>query len=83
MYKQFIGINISKDSFDITLLESNAEIKLQDKLTMDKDGFNKLLNYLASYSKDNLLIAMEATGIYHLPLLSGALQTLCKIRNRK
>jgi transposase len=78
MYKQFIGIDISKDSFDITLLESNAEIKLQDKLTMDKDGFNKLLNYLSSYSKDNLLIAMEATGIYHLPLLSFLLENSFK-----
>jgi len=74
MYKQFIGIDISKDSFDLTLLESNGEIKLETKLTMDIDGFNSLLKHLSSYPKDKLLIAMEATGIYHLPLLSFLLE---------
>jgi len=36
MYQQFIGIDISKDSFNITLLESNGEIKLQDKIYIDR-----------------------------------------------
>lgn len=70
MYKQFLGIDISKDSFDVTLLESSGEIKLEEKLTMDRDGLNTLLEHLSSFSKEELLIAMEATGIYHLPLLS-------------
>jgi len=78
MYKQFIGIDISKDSFDVTLLTSSGEIKLQDKLTMDRDGFNTLLKHLSSYSKEELLIAMEATGIYHLPLLSFLLENSFK-----
>jgi transposase len=70
MYKQFLGIDISKDSFDITLLENSGEIKLEKKLLMDRDGFDTLLKYLSLYPKDSLLIAMEATGIYHLPLLA-------------
>jgi transposase len=70
MYKQFLGIDISKDSFDITLLENSGEIKLEKKLLMDRDGFDTLLKYLSLYPKDSLLIAMEATGIYHLPLLT-------------
>ena len=78
MYQQFCGIDISKDSFDITLLNSNGEIKLQDKLLMNRDGFNTLLKYLSSYSKENLLVAMEATGIYHLPLLSFLLENSFK-----
>jgi len=78
MYKQFIGIDISKDSFDVTLLTSSGKIKLQDKLTMDRDGFNTLLKHLSSYSKEELLIAMEATGIYHLPLLSFLLENSFK-----
>lgn len=72
--KQFIGIDISKDSFDVALLEGSGEIKLEVKLTMDRDGFDTLLKYLSSYSKEELLIAMEATGIYHLPLLSFLLE---------
>lgn len=70
MYKQFLGIDISKDSFDITLLKSSGEVKLEKKLLMDRDGFDTLLKYLSLYPKDSLLIAMEATGIYHLPLLT-------------
>jgi len=74
MYQQFIGIDISKDSFDVTLLTDSGEIKLQSKLTMDKDGFNALLKHLSSLPKEELLITMEATGIYHLPLLSFLLE---------
>jgi len=74
MYQQFCGIDVSKDSFDITLLESSGEVKLQEKLTMDREGFNTLLEYLSSYPKEKLLVSMEATGIYHLPLLSFLLE---------
>ena len=78
MFEQFLGIDISKDSFDITLLESSGEIKLQEKLLMDRDGFDTLLEYLSSCSKDKLLVSMEATGIYHLPLLSFLLENSFK-----
>jgi len=78
MYEQFVGIDISKDSFDVVLLSSSGEIKLEKKLTMDRDGFNTLLEYLSSYSKEELLVAMEATGIYHLPLLSFLLKNSFK-----
>ena len=78
MYQQFCGIDVSKDSFDITLLESSGEVKLQEKLTMDRDGFNALLEHLSSYSKEKLLVSMEATGIYHLPLLSFLLENSFK-----
>jgi transposase len=74
MYQQFCGIDVSKDSFDITLLESSGEVKLQEKLSMDREGFNALLRYLSTYSKEKLLVSMEATGIYHLPLLSFLLE---------
>ena len=78
MYKQFAGIDISKDSFDVTLLSSSGEIKLEKKFTMDRDGFDTLLEHLSSYSKEKLLVAMEATGIYHLPLLSFLLDNSFK-----
>lgn len=74
MIKQFIGIDISKDSFDVTLLEGSGEIKLEVKLTMDREGFDTLIKYLSPYAKEEQLIAMEATGIYHLPLLSFLLE---------
>ena len=69
MYKYFLGIDISKDSFDVTLLEANKQL-FHNKFNMDIKGFNDLLQSLSLYPKDKLLIAMESTGIYHLPLLS-------------
>ena len=51
MFEQFCGIDVSKDSFDITLLESSGEVKLQEKLIMDREGFDTLLGYLSSYTK--------------------------------
>ena len=78
MYQQFCGIDVSKDSFDITVLSVNGEVKLQEKLSMDKEGFNTLLKHLSSYDKEKLLVSMEATGIYHLPLLSFLLENSFK-----
>lgn len=78
MYKQFLGLDISKDSFNATLLESSGEVKLEEKFTMDKSGFDTLVEYLSSYSKDELLVSMEATGIYHLPILSFLLENSFK-----
>jgi transposase len=69
MYKYFLGIDISKDSFDVTLLKANKQL-FHSKFDMDIKGFNDLLQSLASYPQDTLLITMESTGIYHLPLLS-------------
>ena len=41
---------------------------------MDMLDFTKLSSYLAPFSKDEILIVMEATGIYHLTLLSYLLE---------
>jgi len=70
MYEYFMGIDISKDSFDAALLNSDGEIKSQYKLSMDREGFDKLLGYLSIFDKDKLLISMESTGVYYFPLLS-------------
>ena len=73
MFKIFLGIDIS--SFDIALLDSNSQVKLSKKLSMDKNGFNELFSSLKNYDKNEILIAMEATGIYHLSLLSFLLDS--------
>ncbi len=74
MFKHFLGIDISKDSFDIALLDSKARLVLKDKLSMSKDGFDTLKEYLLLYNKDEMLLILESTGIYHLPLLSFLLE---------
>ena len=74
MYKYFLGIDISKDSFDFCFTDETEKVLYKDHYQMDMNDFTKLSNYLSSFSKDEILIVMEATGIYHLNLLSYLLE---------
>ena len=74
MYKYFLGIDISKDSFDFCFTDESEKVLLKDNYLMDIEHFTTLANYLASFSNDEILIVMEATGIYHLNLLSFFLE---------
>ena len=74
MYKYFLGIDISKDSFDFSFTDETEKVLYKDNYQMDMDDFTKLSEYLSPFSKDEILIVMEATGIYHLNLLSYLLE---------
>ncbi len=58
-FNQFIGIDISKDVFDISLSK-----KEHHQFTNDKKGFIKFKKLISSGS----LCVMEATGVYHQSL---------------
>jgi transposase len=82
VYKYFLGIvltslrdsaslhDISKDSFNFCFTDETEKVLYKDHYHMDMTDFTKLSDYLAPFSKDEILIVMEATGIYHLNLLS-------------
>ena len=74
MYLNVIGIDISKDSFDLAVVDKLGKISKELKLPMDREGFNKLLEITSNLDKSKTLISMEATGIYHIPLLSFLLE---------
>jgi len=74
MYKYFLGIDISKDSFDFCFTDETEKVLLKDHYLMDIKHFTTLANYLAPFSNGEILIVMEATGIYHLNLLSFFLE---------
>jgi len=74
VYKYFLGIDISKDSFDFSFTDETEKVLYKDHYQMDITDFTKLSEYLSPFSKDELLIVMEATGIYHLNLLSFFLE---------
>ena len=74
MYKYFLGIDISKDSFDFCFTDETEKVLYKDHYQMDMIDFIKLSDYLSPFSKDEILIVMEATGIYHLTLLSYLLE---------
>lgn len=64
----FLGTDVSKDSFDACLINSEQDVIFNEKFTMDLDGFEKLHDLLAEYQLDKILIAMESTSIYHVNL---------------
>ena len=74
MYKYFLGIDISKDSFDFSFTDETEKVLYKDHYQMDMTDFTKLSEYLFPFSKNEILIVMEATGIYHLNLLSFFLE---------
>ena len=67
-FSYFIGIDVSKDSFNFTVIDQNLKSVTDGKYDMDYDGFHKFKTSISRF--DNSIIALESTGIYHVNLLS-------------
>ena len=66
----FVGIDVSKDKLNGTLLMQGRAIK-SIEIANQTSGFKKLekwLKVIPGYQADRLVICMESTSIYHLPL---------------
>jgi transposase len=66
-YDFFIGIDISKKSFDVTLRNKNLKNPICANFSNNNKGFNKLLKWLGAirdFSIQTSLFCMEHTGIY-------------------
>lgn len=63
MSKLFLGVDISKTSFDVALLFTNNKVK-NKKFSNNAKGFSELVEWLKKHKAHNLHICMEATGIY-------------------
>ena len=68
----FVGIDVSKDSFTATAINTNGDLIFSLSTSMDISGFSELLNSILTHSNDlsSVLVAMEATGCYYLNLFS-------------
>lgn len=66
MSKIFLGVDISKSSFDASLLLLDNKIKTKN-FSNNKSGFNLLNNWLktCNISAENIHVCMEATGVYY------------------
>lgn len=68
-FNNIIGIDISKNTFDVALLINN---KLNDSniFSNNLEGFKKLILWLKSKNtnSNNILFCMEKTGIYSIKL---------------
>ena len=65
--KEFIGIDISKLKFDVRIHSNQVSAVFENTNT----GFTKMINWVVKNTtceKDELLFALEHTGIYSLPI---------------
>lgn len=69
MYKNYVGIDVSQDFFDIAVINEKEERLLSKRYNMNKEGFEALRRDISWISQEELLITMEATGVYHFNLL--------------
>jgi len=63
---QYLGIDISKEIFDVALIVDikNPEKVKQKNFTNDQAGFDNLGKWLSSRASEPVHVAMEATGSY-------------------
>jgi transposase len=66
-FECFVGIDISKDKFDVCGVARDEAKLFQFSAAMDRKGFEKLKGHLAGSS---VLIGMESTATYHINLFS-------------
>ncbi|MEW6003659.1 MAG: IS110 family transposase [Nitrospirota bacterium] len=72
LYKLFVGIDVSKDSFVATGINGKGNISFSISDAMTSEGFSQLLKAIVSCCKGfaGVLAAMESTGCYHINLFS-------------
>ena len=51
MYLQFVGIDVSKDSFDVAVISNDKELIFQDKFEMSKSGIDSFIDRLNGLSE--------------------------------
>ena len=68
----FLGIDISKEKFDVCCIGSNGEKRFRMAASMSREGFEELLMQVSFLTKINesVLIGMESTACYHINLYS-------------
>jgi len=70
--KFFVGIDVLKEKFDVCCIDGTGEKLFRLSTDMVRSGFeelNKKLTKLAD-SRDSVVIGMESTACYHIPLFS-------------
>ena len=68
----FLGIDVSKETFDACCITSHGERLFNLSASMDRKGFEELIKQLSTLStpKESVLVGMESTACYHINLYS-------------
>ncbi len=71
-FKWFLGIDVSKETFDACCIPSHGERLFNLSASMDRKGFEKLIKQLSTLSipRECVLVGMESTACYHINLYS-------------
>lgn len=64
-----VGIDVSKDSSTIAIIKDGLIFEKPFSIEHTEEGVNTLITKLSGVSTSEIKFVMEATGIYHLPLL--------------
>jgi transposase len=72
MYSLWVGVDVSKDFFSASGLGTEGKERLSGTYEMNSYGFSEFLKILSSQGErlDQMLVAMESTGCYHINLFS-------------
>jgi len=71
-FRWFLGIDVSKETFDACCIPSHGERLFNLSASMDRKGFEELIKQLSTLSipKESVLVGMESTACYHINLYS-------------
>jgi transposase len=67
-----VGVDVSKESFSVTGLDSGGARCFAEAFSMDADGFSKFLKTMTAQQADisAIVVGMESTACYHINLFS-------------
>jgi len=71
-FKFFVGIDVSKEKFDVCCIDSTGEKLFRLSTEMNRSGFEELNKKMTKVAdlRDSVVIGMESTACYHIPLFS-------------
>ena len=71
-FRWFLGIDVSKETFDGCCINMKGERLFSLSTSMDRKGFEELIKQLLglSVSMESVLVGMESTACYHVNLYS-------------
>jgi transposase len=71
-FRWFLGIDVSKETFDACCIPSHGERLFNLSASMDRKGFEGLIKQLSvlSITQESVLVGMESTACYHINLYS-------------
>ena len=71
-FRWFLGIDVSKETFDVCCIASHGDRLFNLSTSMDRKGFEELIKQLCALSipQESVLVGMESTACYHINLYS-------------